>query len=222
MLEAKYIVHDKKKRNIKNILSCKISLHRFFETLLSISHNYQNIRPNCVHPNPYLQIIHDNCLIWCFIISEVGALLVKVKLKLSLWLNNYHPMKMYGEVEIKNSSILTSALDGGKRSASHPEGTTPGTHCRGVWMDPRTGLDTVEQTTISCPDGNQTPTVQPIACCYTELSRLHQLPSFPSHNYTTSTMYLTFRIHVSVKKYWSAVSRELTKLFYGADSFLRH
>jgi hypothetical protein len=54
-LDSKYVVHDRK-LNIKNILSCKISLQRFFEVLLSISYKCHN----CAHPNPYLLIIHDN------------------------------------------------------------------------------------------------------------------------------------------------------------------
>jgi hypothetical protein len=46
--------------------------------------------------------------------------------------------------------FLTSALDGGKWSASRPcsftpEETVPGTHCIGGWMGPRSDLDAVEK-----------------------------------------------------------------------------
>jgi hypothetical protein len=50
-------------------------------------------------------------------------------------------------------SFLTSALDGGEWSASHPCRFTPGervpgTHCTGGWVGPRGGLDAVERKKI--------------------------------------------------------------------------
>jgi len=48
-------------------------------------------------------------------------------------------------------ALLTSALDGGEWSASHPGRFTPrerapGTHWIGGWVDPRNGLDAVDIT----------------------------------------------------------------------------
>jgi hypothetical protein len=45
--------------------------------------------------------------------------------------------------------FLTSALDGGEEPASRPNRfisgeETPGTHCIGGWVDPRTGLHAME------------------------------------------------------------------------------
>jgi hypothetical protein len=59
-------------------------------------------------------------------------------------------MKAYGGVDVYILIFLTSALDGGEWSASHPghftpEERAPGTHCIGGWVGPRTGLDDVEK-----------------------------------------------------------------------------
>jgi hypothetical protein len=60
-------------------------------------------------------------------------------------------MKVYGGVDIYIyiHIFLTSALVGGKWSASRPCRFTPGerapgTHLIGGWVDPRAGLDDVE------------------------------------------------------------------------------
>jgi hypothetical protein len=52
-------------------------------------------------------------------------------------------------------SFLT-ALDGvsGQRhapAALYPQGMTPGTHCTGVWVGPRAGLDTEARRKIRLP-----------------------------------------------------------------------
>jgi hypothetical protein len=75
-----------------------------------------------------------------------------------------------------SSTILTSVLDGGEWSASHPSRfisseRAPGTHWIGGWVGPRDGLDVVEKRKTSSPAGNRTPAVQPVAIP-TELSRL--------------------------------------------------
>jgi hypothetical protein len=52
--------------------------------------------------------------------------------------------------------LLTSALDGGEWSVSHPGRFTLGervlgTHWLGAWVGPGAGLDVVEWIKISCP-----------------------------------------------------------------------
>jgi hypothetical protein len=59
-------------------------------------------------------------------------------------------MKAYGEVDVYIDIFLTSALVGGKWSASQRGRFTtgeraPDTHCLGGWVDPRAGLDDVEK-----------------------------------------------------------------------------
>jgi hypothetical protein len=53
-------------------------------------------------------------------------------------------MKTYGEWRY-SSTILTSILDERVWSASLPGRFTHGTHWRGSWVDPRAGLDAVEE-----------------------------------------------------------------------------
>jgi hypothetical protein len=66
-------------------------------------------------------------------------------------------------------ALLTSALDGGKWSASHtncygPMERAPGTHWIGGWVGPIAGLDAVaKRKKIPAPAGNRTQVVQPIA-----------------------------------------------------------
>jgi hypothetical protein len=50
-------------------------------------------------------------------------------------------MKVYGGVDAQIHIFLTSALAGGKWTASRPGRITPGTHWIGGWVDPRAGLD---------------------------------------------------------------------------------
>jgi hypothetical protein len=49
-------------------------------------------------------------------------------------------MKAYGVMDVYIHVFLTSALDGGERSASRP-----GTHWKGGWVDPRAGLDDMKE-----------------------------------------------------------------------------
>jgi hypothetical protein len=66
-------------------------------------------------------------------------------------------------------------------AASHP-GIKPRIHCIGGWVDPRAGLDTVEETKIYSSTGNRIPVVQPIAVAITTepMQLLPQLPHTPS------------------------------------------
>jgi hypothetical protein len=41
--------------------------------------------------------------------------------------------------------FLTPALDGGEWPASNPGSFTAGTHWTGGWVDPRTGMDDMEE-----------------------------------------------------------------------------
>jgi hypothetical protein len=54
-------------------------------------------------------------------------------------------MKTYGGADVYIHVSLTSALVGGKWSASHPGRFTRGTHWVGGWVDPRAGLDDMEK-----------------------------------------------------------------------------
>jgi hypothetical protein len=59
-------------------------------------------------------------------------------------------MKVYGEVDVKISIFLTSALVRGDWSASRPGRFTPGervpvNHWVGGWVDSRAGLDDLEK-----------------------------------------------------------------------------
>jgi hypothetical protein len=77
--------------------------------------------------------------------------------------------------------FLTSALDGGERSASSPGLVTLGTHCIKGWVGPRTGVDTVEKKTPYTA-GNKTPAVQPVARHYTDWDIPTSLQWVQSHN----------------------------------------
>jgi len=57
---------------------------------------------------------------------------------------------------------LTSALDGGEWSVSHPgrltpKERTPGTHWLGGWVGPRTGIHAVVRRKFPAPIGIQIP-----------------------------------------------------------------
>jgi hypothetical protein len=101
--------------------------------------------------------------------------------KLSLCLTKYHAMKTIGGVEVQLHAFLTSALDGGEWSASHPGCFTPGerapgTHCIGGGVGSRAILDMVVKKKIPSPHQKlnpRTPIVQPIAQCYTNRAISH-------------------------------------------------
>jgi hypothetical protein len=62
-------------------------------------------------------------------------------------------MKTYGGSGVIALPFLTSTLDGGEWSASHPGRFTPrkrapGTHWIGGWVGPRAGLDDVEKRKV--------------------------------------------------------------------------
>jgi hypothetical protein len=59
-------------------------------------------------------------------------------------------MNKYGGVNVYIHIFLTSALAGSEKSASRPGRFTPGesapcTRCIGGWVDPRDGLDDMEE-----------------------------------------------------------------------------
>jgi hypothetical protein len=76
-------------------------------------------------------------------------------------------MKAYWGAEVKLQNILTSAPNTDESRASHPGHftlgkRTPGTHCVGGWVDPRSDLDTVVNRSIPAPAWNRNPAIQPI------------------------------------------------------------
>jgi hypothetical protein len=75
-------------------------------------------------------------------------------------------MKTYGGVDILIHIFLTSALVGGKWSASHPGCFTPGkeppdTHCVGGWVDPKAGLENMEKCKFLTVPGLE---LRPFSC----------------------------------------------------------
>jgi hypothetical protein len=70
-------------------------------------------------------------------------------------------MKAYGGVDVWIHNFLTPALIGGEWPPSRvgrfaPEGRTPGTHCIGGWVGPRTGMENGEERILD-PTGTRTP-----------------------------------------------------------------
>jgi hypothetical protein len=64
--------------------------------------------------------------------------------------------------------FLTSARDGGEFRTSRngrfaPGDRAPGIHWVGDWVDPRAGLDAMEERRYFAPAGNRTPDVQLVA-----------------------------------------------------------
>jgi len=76
-------------------------------------------------------------------------------------------MKIYGEVEVQLHGFLTSALEGGEQSASHPCHFTPRERASSTqWISGcvghRASLDVVVKTKIPAPAKNQTLLIQPL------------------------------------------------------------
>jgi hypothetical protein len=66
-------------------------------------------------------------------------------------------MKAYGGVDVQIHIFLTSVLAGGEWSASRtgrltPGETAPGTDWLGGWVDPRAGLEDVEDRKLTLPE----------------------------------------------------------------------
>jgi hypothetical protein len=82
-------------------------------------------------------------------------------------------MKTYWGVDVQLHAFLTSAIDGGEWSVSHPCPFTPrerapGTHWIGGWVGSRAGLDAVVTRKIPSPyRDSKPPSHQPITQCYT-------------------------------------------------------
>jgi hypothetical protein len=84
-------------------------------------------------------------------------------------------MKVYRGVDLQARVFLISALVGAMWSASRPGSFTtreraPGTHCIGGWVDPRAGLDDVEERKFLILLGLELDpsVVQPVASRYTD------------------------------------------------------
>jgi hypothetical protein len=100
-----------------------------------------------------------------------------------------------------SSTILTSAIDGGKWSVSRlsrftlEEGAAS-THWIGDWVGPRAGLDTVECRKISCFCRESNPAVQPVVI-------MSQVSRFLVFYIVFSLMFLSvsFTISESLSKY---------------------
>jgi hypothetical protein len=91
-------------------------------------------------------------------------------------------MKAYGGVNVEIHVLLTSALVGDEWSASRPSCFTPGeralgTHWKGGWVGPRTGLDDVEKRFLTL-SGLELRPLYPPARSQT-LYRLRNIPHLP-------------------------------------------
>jgi hypothetical protein len=86
----------------------------------------------------------------------------KGKGKVSCALTEHHDMKAYWGSGGSSTHSMTSALDGGERSASRPGRFTlkeraPGTHWIGGWVGPRAVLDVVVKRKIPSPHRESKP-----------------------------------------------------------------
>jgi hypothetical protein len=81
-------------------------------------------------------------------VHNLNLFIEKVKLYLCLMNHALRHKDVWGSGGIA-PPFLTSALDGGELSSPCPGHFTFGTHWRGGWVGPRTGLDAVEYRTIS-------------------------------------------------------------------------
>ena len=64
------------------------------------------------------------------------------------------PWRHIGRVEVQLHSFLTSVLDGGEWSTSHPGGFNPWIHWRWRWVGLRTGLDDFDKNFLPLPGLN--------------------------------------------------------------------
>jgi hypothetical protein len=105
--------------------------------------------------------------------------LIKLKLKLS----HYTPWRRFGESRYSSYSFSTSALDGGKWSASRPGRAlalgkrTSGTHYTGGWVGPRAGLDTEARGRMLSP----LPRIEPRSPGRPARSQTLYWLSYPAH-----------------------------------------
>jgi hypothetical protein len=123
----------------------------------------------------------------------------------------YH-VGMLGEWRYSSTHSLTSALDGGKRSASRPGRFTPrerapGTHWIGGWVGPRAVVDVVVKRKIPSPHWDlnpRTPTVQPVSQCYTDWAitalaiKLYSIKSTKKLNCSKTMLNKINKINISI------------------------
>jgi hypothetical protein len=114
---------------------------------------FRSVSPFFCHPN-------------CWTSSHFCTLLLKVKVKLSLFLTKDSAMKKNWGVEVKLHAFLTSALGGVEWSVSRPDSFTPrerapGTHWIGGWVGSRTVLEAVVKRKIASPHRESNPILEP-------------------------------------------------------------
>jgi hypothetical protein len=94
----------------------------------------------------------------------------KTEVKLPL-----HAMEALGGRGVRLLLILDLGTRWGEWSASRPGRAftpgerTPGTHCTGDWMGPRTGLDTEARGKILCPCRGSNPGSKNVVCFYIDI-----------------------------------------------------
>jgi hypothetical protein len=80
----------------------------------------------------------------------------------------HYAVETYGGCGDIASPFLTSALDGGERSASRPGRFTPGTHCVGAWMGPEPVWTLSNREKFLFVARNRTLAIQPVTHHCTE------------------------------------------------------
>jgi hypothetical protein len=126
-----------------------------------------------------LHRFHFKCFL-TYLELDSSRIRIQVKVKLSLCLTKHHAMKTYWEWRYSSTHSLTSALDGGEWSASHPGRFIPReraarTHSIGGWVSPKSCLDTVSKGKFPSPRRESNPDhplVQPVASRYTRNTEL--------------------------------------------------
>jgi hypothetical protein len=116
---------------------------------------------------------------------QLNTFQCRSKLKLS----HYTLQRRLGERRYRSYSFSASALDGVEWPASCPGLTlapgerTPGTHCTGRWVGPRTGLDTEARTKILSP----LPGIEPRSTGRPARSQTLYCLSYPAHQCRPTT-----------------------------------
>jgi hypothetical protein len=101
------------------------------------------------------------------------------------------PDRSRGRSQTKRDTLVLQVGGGGEWSTSHPGRftpgeRTPGTHCIGGWVGPRTGFDIMEETKCLAPTTNQTHAAQFMARHYTDWAIPSPHPHIQIHTYKTN------------------------------------